>query len=100
MSGSRCREPLLWIALPFTLGRALDAGEEVLEVAIVLNFQCAVEQRYGLFVLPVADEGLGVSDEGRTLEAFDLRVRAEDIAIRVRALVSSAAAKSDDSLLI
>ena len=100
MSGSRCREPLLWIALPFTLGRALDAGEEVLEVAIVFNFQCAVEQRHGLFVLSVADEGLGVSDQGRPLATFDLRVRAEDIAIRVRALVSSAAAKSDDSLLI
>ncbi len=86
--------------LPFTLGRALDAGEEVLEVAIVLNLQCAIEEGYGLFVLSVADEGLGVSDQGRPLVTFDLRVRAEDIAIRVRALVSSAAAKSDDSLLI
>ena len=66
----------------------------------MFNFQCAVEQRHGLFVLPVADEGLGVSDQGRPLVTFDLRVRAEDIAIRVRALVSSAAAKSDDSLLI
>ncbi len=88
------------MALPFTLGRALDAGEEVLEVAIVLNLQCAIEEGYGLFVLSVADEGLGVSDQGRPLVTFDLRVRAEDIAIRVRALVSSAAAKSDDSLLI
>ena len=93
-------DPPYSMDLPFTLGRALDAGEEVLEVAIVLNLQCAIEQRYGLFVLPVADQCLGVSDESRPLVTFDLRVRAEDIVIRVRALVSSAAAKSDDSLLI